>query len=126
MPTSISADPTFGLNPQSLAVLHLMTGQYVNLEEPPKTYPWYNGRENGVSFVLHQGGVYRIIVVGEDSRSDGLFVETWDQTVRPFNAPTIEQRENLAHPITRKPFKAGAVAEAAERAVSIIQEFAKG
>lgn len=126
MPTSISADPTFGLNPQSLAVLHLMTGQYVNLEAPPKTYPWYNGRENGVSFVIQRGGIYRVIVVGEDSRSDGLFVEYWDQTEQPFNAPTIEQREGQLALVERLPLKAGAVAEAAERAVSLIQEFAKG
>jgi hypothetical protein len=119
---STSADPTFGLNLQSLAVLYLMTGQYIPLEEPPKTFPWYNGRENGISFVVPHGKGCRVIVVGEDSRSEALFVEHWDQPGRPFNAPTIDQREAVGVRTVRTVFEAGGVSLAAGHAVQLIRE----
>lgn len=123
MPSSACADPTFGLNPQSIAVLHLMTGTYLPIEDPPKTFPWYNGLENGISFVIPRGKGWRVIIVGEDVRSDTLFVEFWDQPERPFNAPTIDQREAVAGlRLERTPFKAGSIATAAERAVHLMRE----
>lgn len=123
MPSSACADPTFGLNPQSIAVLHLMTGLYLPTEEPPRTFPWYNGLENGIAFVVRRGKKWRVIVVGEDVRSDNLFVEFWDQPERPFNAPTIEQREAVAGlTLERTPFESGSIASVAELATNLMRE----
>lgn len=103
MTPTACADPFFGLNGQSLAVLALLA------QTPPRfadfnpetgydvvidTFPWFNSREKGVcvSIRLKGGKFCRIIAFGEDRASDAIFVEHWDQKV-PVNAPTIEERE---------------------------------
>ena len=126
MVMSVSADPTFGLNPQSVAVMHLLTGQYISLDEPPKTFPWYNGSENGIALVVSNGCSFRVIVVGEDGRSDRVFVEHWDSKTQPFNVPTVDQREASGATVFRSTFKASEISKAADAAFCLMQNFVGG
>ncbi len=103
--------------------MYLMTGIYLPISEPPRTFPWYNGLENGIAFVVRRGKKsWRVIIVGEDIRSNSLFVEFWDQPERPFNAPTIEQREAvMGLVLERTLFAPGSIASVAELATDLIR-----
>jgi len=103
---SYCADLTFGLSPQALAILHLLSQretEFAELESGHykvciETTPWYNGLEKGVALQIFKGwdpsGPCRIIVFGERREDDGIFVEYWDQSEPPFNAPDITQRDS--------------------------------
>lgn len=120
---SPSVDTTFGINPQSLAVLALMSAEYVDLRDPPKTYPWYNGRENGIAIVLSSKVRCRIILIVESGRSDRVTVEYWDQAMKPLNAPTIHDREKNIETVLRAEYKTDKISRAAGLATSLIQEY---
>ncbi len=101
------ADQLFGLNSQSLAILHLLVRRETSFAEFADgrykvcivTTPWYNGAERGVALQIFRGnepkGLCRIVTFGERREDDGLFVEYWDQPEPPFNAPTVEQRDEI-------------------------------
>lgn len=111
------ADSSFGLSGQSLAILAVLA------QTPPKfadyepetgydirigTFPWFNGREKGVCLTisLPSSRCCRVIAFGEDRASDAIFVEHWDQ-MTPFNAPTVEEREDQAEDVERESFDRG-------------------
>ena len=124
------ADPTFGLNEQALAVIQMLAGrtpQFANYNDAAgeyditiHTFPWYSGREMGVSLVVSKHpeprGPCLVLVVAEHRSSDNIFVETWEQDEWPRNGPTLQIRESVVADGEgdRKLFKYGAVGDAAK------------
>jgi hypothetical protein len=121
------ADPTFGLNSQALAILHMLAGRepdfatYTNgrYNIDVQTFPWYNGRERGVCLVVrHSLGSLRALHVafGEERMSDAIFVDTWEDDL-PNNSPTLEGANQEVYDKAyrdRKHFNYGRVGDAAE------------
>ena len=137
------ADPTFGLNGQALAVLQLLAyrdPEFAIYDDDlkryrfeVKTFPWYNGRERGICLQLHSdfdGGPSRpqrkclLLAVAEDSITNRVFIEVWEQGEQPFNCPTVETRTEalekgdlsdfLEVHTNRKSFPAGQIGKAAD------------
>ena len=108
--TTTCGSTDFGLNPQALAVLTLLShrapdfadynDQLGNWDVTIKTFPWYQGRERGVAFVVtHRfssspGQIALCITVGECASSDAIFVDEWEQDMVWVydNGPTPERR----------------------------------
>jgi len=96
------ADMSFGLNAQALAVATLLAQRepdFADYEQHAyqvriRTYPWYNGRERGVAFVVQKdwGPESVILAVAECRSSDGIFVEEWEQDLAPYNGPSLVER----------------------------------
>ena len=134
---SYCADLTFGLSPQSLAILHLLAQRETEFAEVEgghykvhiETTPWYNGLERGVALQIFRGwnsfGPCRVIVFGERREDDKIFVEYWDPTEAPFNAPTIEQREQTTEDleVPRDTFSRRETYRAADRVYELMAEF---
>lgn len=141
------ADPLFGLNPQSLAILHLLVRRETSFAEFDAgrykvcivTTPWYNGAEQGIALQIFRGtearGPCRVITFGERREDDGLFVEYWDQSEPPFNAPTVDQRDKaldyqVDHTgteqfcrLARETFLRTETTAVADRVYELLQEF---
>lgn len=102
------ANLTFGLEPQAMAILHMLAGrepsfarwdpEFKHYDVRIETFPWYNGRERGIALVVHRNygcsGPCLILTFGECRNSDDIFVEQWEQDCAPFNCPTIENRSD--------------------------------
>lgn len=95
------ADPSFGINAQALAILQLLAGEdptFADYEENRylvtiKTFPWYNGRENGVALTVQAYSPSCLVITfGENRASDQVFVEYWVEPCEPFNQPTPTNR----------------------------------
>jgi hypothetical protein len=137
------ADLTFGLSPQSLAILHLLAQretEFATLEKGRyklciRTTPWYNGIERGVALQVFRdwnpSGPCRVIVFGERREDDQIFIEHWDQQEPPFNAPTISQRdvemwsesEKEYAEVPREIFSREETYQAADRVYELMREF---
>jgi hypothetical protein len=110
------ADLSFGLNPQALAVATLLAHRQPDFadystelqtwEVSIKTFPWYEGREQGVAFVITQTGLKTalVLVVAECASSDGIFVEEWEQDMVWVydNGPTPKGRRKALGKIGEK------------------------
>ena len=122
------ADLTFGLNPQALAILHMLAGrdpEFADYENGHydfhmKTFPWYNGRERGICLVVSPSyvGAPRAlhIAFGEDRRSDAIFVDVWED-VTADNGPTLRDASPEAFEEAyqnRKHFNYGQIGQAVE------------
>lgn len=140
------ADLTFGLSPQSLAILHLLARRETEFAEFSsghykvhiETTPWYNGLEKGVALQVYRGwkkgGPCKVIVFGECREDDQIFIEHWDQPDSPFNAPSVEQRDAYLWPLSegdpeqerelpREVFERNETYGAAERIYQLMEEF---
>lgn len=103
------ADLSFGLNPQAVAVATLLAGRQPDFADYDDnlhswkvrigTFPWYNGRERGVAFVVQKdwGSAKALcLVVAECRNSDAIFVEEWEQVEpmnKTLNGPTLAGRD---------------------------------
>lgn len=109
-----------------MAILHLMTGLFWHWDRDapePRTYPWYNGGEKGFAIVARDGDRCRVVVIGESARSEHNFIESWDPKDLPFNAPTIEQREEAAVEVHRDQYSPRDLRKVASDAFLLIQRF---
>jgi len=93
-------DETFAISHQARAILALVP-MYYRKPRPftydIQTFPWYNGRERGICFVVgNRGPKSRFIVFGECRNSDSIFVDTWEG-VSPFNQPSVEDFSDEAY-----------------------------
>lgn len=99
------ADPSFGIKPQALAILHMLAGidpifadwDGKHYQVEIQTFPWYNGREAGVCLVMESGPYQKsnsllYVAFGECRHSDRIFVEHWEAP-EPLNCPTLEARD---------------------------------
>lgn len=139
------ADPSFGLNHQALAILHFLAGL------PPsfapydqrlgqfnvciQTFPWYNGREQGVALVIYRGsshaGPCQVVAFGECRGTDGIFVEWWEEPCEPLNGPNVFDRDQLmgakeqagAKTIERTSFDNGQVGAAVHHIYHLLETF---
>jgi hypothetical protein len=108
--------------PPSFATYDPALGYRVGL----RTFPWYNGYEKGASIVLRPCGSMKpclVISFGEARNSNGIFVETWEQALEPFNIPTIEERENKALSFARVSFDCGDIGEAASYIYGLMEAY---
>ena len=98
-------DKNFGVNPQVLAVLELLAQQepyfakyndkMKEYDVTFKTYPWYNGREQGVSISMNpawgmNGKKTLHIAIFEHRNSDRLCCLKWESDYFYVNAPCQE------------------------------------
>jgi len=131
-------DLTFGLQPQALAIAHLLSGRIPDFADwdaeakrfdiEIETYPWYNGREKAVCLlVYHKASPDRCLylVFGEDRRTDNLFVERWEGD-RPEQQPsmtTIDQDVHEEAARDRYTSEASKIGEVADHVFELIAEF---
>lgn len=131
------ADLTFGLQPQALAIAHLLAGMVPDFadwdEESDRfdveinTFPWYNGEEKCVCLLVWQRSRDHClhIVFGEDRKTDALFVEHWEDE-RPPNCPTLESANKDAYEgasCNRELFEASEAGTVAERIFDLMAMF---
>lgn len=95
-------DPTFGVQPQAIAVAHLLSLYESSIFEDCeaetiervefRTYPYYNGRERGIALVITDwiGSKGLIINFGENRNSDSIFVAHLEAKT-PYNCPSVAE-----------------------------------
>ncbi len=95
----------FSLNPQALAVLHLVAGHDTDCDTyRVETSPWYNGRERGIVFSCAPNDFkvnMQHIAVFEHRNSDRLCALKWTEAFA-MNPPTLESSGHLAYSTNNK------------------------
>jgi hypothetical protein len=138
------ADLTFGIQPQSLAIAHLLLGKvpdFADWDEDASrfdveinTYPWYNHRERVICVQLYRSAApdrHLFVVFGEDRRSDQLFVESWQSTGKGSSCWThrVPTPDNTRAEVyeeaqcNRRMFDANEVGQVADYVFELMAEF---
>ena len=132
------ADLTFGLQPQALAIAHLLSGRIPDFADwdaearrfdiEVETYPWYNGREKAVCLLVYTKELpdrCLFLVFGEDRRTDNLFGERWEGT-KPEQQPSMATIDEDVHEEAardRRTFEASELGEVADYVFEMMAEF---
>lgn len=129
------ADPSFGINPQALAILHLLsqyTPDFAEWDDLTKqwkveifTFPWFNGLEKGVALVVRKDSTYPdhlVIAFGEDRTTDRVFVQQWMSDTSIPNGPNLQDMTNRSLS-SRALFPAMDYAKVLDHIVSAMRRF---
>jgi len=124
-------DLSFGIDKQALAILSILSDIEINVKDDYnnkiyiETYPWYNGRENGVCIKVDNFWEDEILLItfGEHRSSDSIFVDVWKvEELANYSSPTLDDLPNKVH---RKIFDCWDVRSVVEYIISKIEKFLK-
>lgn len=127
-------DPTLSIQAQATAILALLSErapefatnkQATKYDVEFRTYSWYNGRERGISIVMHLPSLaphVHVVTFGEERGSDQIFVDSWGMPFKCYGDPP--ELKDFSEKVykQRKNFRMGQCGQAAE---FIYNQFAK-